>query len=469
MIKHLNESNIELIFYIPIVILIVFLISLSQDLFVKVLIASIPSVIAGIVYLIRKPSNYLIAYFFLSPLAHPVFLEQLPYTTIEVIAMPTLSLGIFSIFSSWDKESIKIFLQNRHFFIAILLMVFFGLISTLANIGRVAYLVGTKSFILENTAKLIGRPILYGIILFLGLRQFKRDRYFNYLLVSILFSAFLVGAFNVFVTLTGKPYWAFDLLTLRVKGTFPVYNALGAYSALMIFYVLGFRSISKNNLIRIICSITIILSIIGLITARTLGSILGVIGGTIVYNIFNKHGIRNILIFIVSGLLISLTASFLYPQIFAKLAVINERFLDRIIVNYTGIKVIIHNFWFGVGTAIEQYMVGHPHIISTPWGTGGSVPHNFLLTAFAKGGIFYCGGLIYLVFAIFKKIKDILPEIKKSKNNSFYYALLGGLTAFFIQANTNQLFFNIRLGIYVILFTAFIIKLQREGDFSFSF
>lgn len=115
-------------------------------------------------------------------------------------------------------------------------------------------------------------------------------------------------------------------------------------------------------------------------------------------------------------------------------------------------------------------MQAQPNLLYTPFGSGWCVPHNIFITTFATTGIFSFVSLLYFLTALIKRLKDIFPKIKPSKNKNFYNALLAGIFGFFVQSMSNNLVWHLRLGVFLFLFAGLLLKLDgEEGDFKFPY
>lgn len=235
----------------------------------------------------------------------------------------------------------------------------------------------------------------------------------------------------------------------------------------MIFFAIGLYLQSKNKLIKILILIVLLLDFITLFASQTIGGLMGLIGGLSTLILMGENKIRNSTILTGILIMLGLGAFFLYPQIFVKISFFTERILDRLRVNYVGITLIREDFWFGTGELVFETIKAHPHLMRTPLGAGWNVPHNFLISTFVRGGVFYFGAFLYLLYVGSKKLRSALPTIYESQNNKFYKSLLAGLIAFIIQCMSNNIFWHVRLGIYLFLFFALIIKLDEEGDLVF--
>lgn len=448
----------ECVFYIIFLALGIITICLNGNIIVRIIIGVTPLLVLGLIYLFKKPSIFIIIYFFLVPLSSPYFFPIEAVTPAELLGVFVVIWGLLSILTGWDRKTYEITYKNKYIFIALISISFFGLVSTIANLGN--------ADLFENLSKYLFKPIFFSVLILVLISRFKDEKHLNYLIFAILFSSFLVGALCFYALLTLKPLWAIDQMALRVGGTFPIYNHLSGYEVLMIFFTLGLYFEARNKYFRAFLVLTITFSIIAQLTSHTLGGILGIIVGVFTLTIQREHRFRNLTISLVILIIVSIGALLFYPPIVEKFGTFSERITDRIIINYVGIKIIKSNFWFGVGSGAEDFIRSHQHLRYTPFGPAWNVPHNLFITTFVEARFFYLGALLALLYFGFRKVIKALPAINNSKNKNFYKSLLAGMVTFLVQCMSNNLFWHVRLGIYLFLFLALIIKLDEEGDFN---
>lgn len=451
----------DYILYIILLLVGTFSICLLENFILKTIVATIPLLILCFLYLLKKPSRFTIVYFLLIPLCDPSFYSGL-FNLGELLAIPTILFGLLFVFTDQTGRLNEIIYKNRHIFIPLILIPFFGLMSTLANLGNVD--------LFDNVTIIVFKPMFITImtaVLFVFLSKYRETKVMHYLFFAILLSSAIVGLISFYSIINGNPEWAIDATALRVKGTFDHCNHLSGYELVMFFFALGFYFQSKKKFIRTFILLIMVLDIIALIASQTIGGLMGLIGGLFILSLMREHKLRNLSI--LSGIIlgISVSAFFLYPQIIEKVTVFSERALDRLMVNYVGISVIKRNFWFGAGASLLEIIRSHPYLMNTPFGATQNLPHNLLISTFARGGVFYFGAFCYLLYAGFKKFKSIVPAINNSQNKDFHKTLLAGIVAFLIHNITNTLFWHARLGIFLSLFFVILVTLSEEGDFSF--
>jgi hypothetical protein len=451
----------EYILYTILLLIGIIFICLLNNFILKLIVGIIPLLLLILFYFLKKPSSFIIIYFLLIPLCHPFFYEGI-LNFGEILAIPTVLFSMLFIYMDQSKKYSEIIYKNRHVLIALALIPFFGLLSTLANIGKID--------LLENLERIVFKPLFVTImtlVLFVYMSKFRKTKIIHILFIVILFSSAIVGLISLYSLMTGSPEWAIDVSALRVRGTFTEYNHLSGYVLLMFFFTLGFYFQSKRELIKSILLLLLFLDFVALLASQTLGGILGFVVGIFIIILFREHKVKNFTIAIVILTTLIIGAYFLYPPIFGKFSIFYDRLLDRLTVNYVGIKLIKRNFLFGTGTSTLKVILSHPNIRQTPFGPSWSLPHNLLISTFTKGGVFYFGAFAYLLYAGFKKLRSALPAINNSRNKVFYQTLLAGIIAFIVQNMTNNIIWHARIGIYIFLFFIIIVNLQEEGDIIF--
>jgi len=449
----------ELALYFIILTSFVFLICINYKFINKLLLALSPILIIAIFYILKKPSAFLIFFFFMIPLASPYFLSIGPITFAEILSWFALLFGIFSLISGYDKKTEKIIYKHRDFFVAFFFLCFIGMIASLVTLDN--------SDIYQDLASYVFKLLLLATLTLIFITRIKSDKELNRIFFAILISSFLVGIVCFYAIITLSPSWAIDIIALRISGTFPIYNHLSGYELLMIFFSLGLYLEAKNKYFKIFLVSVITLSVIAQITSLTLGGILGILIGIISLINMRENKLRNFLVFLIIITFLSITALIIYPPIIEKMGFLSERLYDRLSVNYAGIKIIRNHFWFGVGSEIKEILFKYPSLRYTPFGESMAIPHNLFITTFAERGVFLFISFLYIFYIIIKKIKKILPLVKLSKNRDFYKCLIAGMIAFLVQCMTNNLFWHPRLGVYFFLYFALLLRLEQEGDFNF--
>lgn len=459
MLKVERWGKREWLLYITFIAVGTISISLYKAFIPKLIIGVIPLFILGLIYSLRKPSDFLIIYFFLVPFASPYFFSIGSITIAEILGGLFVIWGLFSLITGWDRKSYLIIFKNRYIFITLIAISFFGLLSTIANLGEID--------LFRNFSDYLFKPIFFSVLLLVIITRFRDDKRLKVLIFTILISSFFVGFLCFYALLTLKPIWAIDQEALRVSGTFAFHNHLSGYEVLMLFLAIGLYFEARNKYVRAFLVLVITLSTIAQLTSLTLGGILGIIAGTFTLMMMKEHRLRNFAILLIILVVVSLGVFLFYPPMVEKFSIISERITNRIIINYVGLKLIKSHFWFGVGSEIEEFIESHQHLRSTPFGQAWDLPHNLFITTFAESGFFYFSALIVLLYFGFRRIIKTVTAIKNSKNKDFYKSILAGMVAFLMQCMSNNLFWHVRLGIYFFLYFALLIKLDEEGDFTF--
>lgn len=155
-------------------------------------------------------------------------------------------------------------------------------------------------------------PALFYILLInaFGPRSNKPKILWEYLIYPLALSAFIISAFTIYQKITGQFLPIAWINTGRITSIFDYPNALGLYlGPIILLLIKNYElKIKEHSLaIKIFINLTIILSLISIFLAFSVGAILGVVSALIFFSLILNQTTRKItLFFLIFGTLIGL-------------------------------------------------------------------------------------------------------------------------------------------------------------------
>jgi O-antigen ligase len=181
----------------------------------------------------------------------------------------------------------------------------------------------------------------------------------------------------------------------------------------LLFYIYSNRIISQK---KFILYLSIIFTTLLFIFSRS--GIIGFIGGIILY--YMKFSLRNLIkIFLIMGLFVGIFVSGIADKSLKRLERTittvemlskGEEFdssmgdYNRVMLIFSAIEIIKHNFWFGTGLGLENYRNAFHEVSSYHHD---SKAHNFYLSYFAELGLVGFSILVLLFITIYKKLASL--------------------------------------------------------------
>lgn len=373
----------------------------------------------------------------------------------EFILSFIIPLGVLTIFISKAKST-EAYSKMKSVLIALIAFAVFNSLSVAANF--------TSGSTLEQIIKGVFKPLYFVAASLLIFIHFDTEKKLNKLVLSIILGSLFVcfyGLFSYFMYFMG---WAYSeyLRFPRIHSTFANYNQLGGYLVLMVPFTVGYSSLLRKKIHKILIHIVILLQVINVCLCSTLGSILALAFAFIIFISWQENGFRLAIKWGILGTTILGFTHLFFSPFFerATIASVLIRARGRVITYYTALRLARYNLLFGIGSGNAwDLILETPSLTYTQWGISIAVPHNQFLSVLAENGIFSLLSLILILFFFFRTILRKWSFIKHSKNRNLYYGMISGCVGFVIQNLSNNLLLHPRIGIFFFIFLPLLLKM----------
>jgi len=370
----------------------------------------------------------------------------------EFILLFIIPIGILTIFISKAKST-EAYSKMKSVLIALIAFTVFNSLSSAANF--------TSGSALTQIIKGVFKPLYFVVASLLIFIHFDTEKKLNKLVLSIILGSLFVCFYGLFSYFMG---WAYSeyLRFPRVHSTFFNINSLGGYLVLMLPFTVGYSSLLRKKIQKILIHIVILLQVINVCLCSTLGSILALAFAFIIFSSWQKNGFRLAIKWGILGTIILGFTHLFFSPFFERVTIASvlSRARGRVITYYTALRLAQYNLLFGIGSDNAwDLILETPSLQYTQWGISTSVPHNEFLSVLAENGIFSLLSLILILFFFFRTILRKWSFIKHSKNRNFYYGMISGCVGFVIQNLSNNLLLHPRIGIFFFIFLPLLLKM----------